>query len=280
VFLGERECSIQRRHQKVIEETPSTKVDDAMRTAMGLDAVRLVQSVGYSNAGTVEFLVDEHQQFYFLEVNTRLQVEHPVTELVTGIDLVRQQILVADGQRLSLGQGDIHKKGYALECRICAEDPENNFFPSTGNLTHYILPQGPRVRVDNGLSQGDSVSIYYDSLMAKVITWGPNRSEAIEGMKRALAEFRIHGVKTTIPFCLFVLNNDSFRLGKFDTGFVEREFNPETLRAVSEEREIAAAVAAVLMVRGAWTAHDSMATKNHHGGVQSSWKNLRTESHH
>jgi acetyl-CoA carboxylase, biotin carboxylase subunit len=277
VFLGERECSIQRRHQKVIEETPSTIVDEAMRTAMGRAAVRLVQSVGYSNAGTVEFLVDEQKQFYFLEVNTRLQVEHPVTELVTGIDLVRQQILIAEGHRLPFSQDDVARRGHALECRICAEDPEDSFFPSTGGLTHYILPQGPRVRVDNGLSQGDSVSIYYDSLMAKVITWGPNRSDAIDGMKRALSEFAIHGVKSTIPFCLSVLNNDRFRRGEFDTGFVEREFRPEKVRVTSKETEIAAAVAAVLMEMGAQM--PPTVRKNHQNREQSSWKKLRVESH-
>jgi acetyl-CoA carboxylase biotin carboxylase subunit len=277
VHLGERECSIQRRHQKVIEEAPSPIIDEKMRIAMGNAAVRLAQYVGYTNAGTVEFLVDEHKRFYFLEVNTRLQVEHPVTEMVTGIDLVRQQILIADGHRLSFTQDEINTRGHAIECRICAEDPEDQFFPSTGTLTSYTPPQGPRVRVDNGLTEGNSVSIYYDPMMAKVITWGQDRVEAIESMKRALAEFNIQGIKSTIPFCLFVLNNASFQNGEFDTKFVETYFDPEKLNTLSTRQEIAAVVAAVLLQSGAQ--HQHMVSKNHPKREQSPWKRNRLESY-
>ena len=278
IFLGERECSIQRRHQKVMEETPSPIVDESLRTEMGRAAVRLVRSVGYRNAGTVEFLVDEHKKFYFLEVNTRLQVEHPVTELVTGIDLVRQQILISDGHELSLTQDEVSRRGHAIECRICAEDPENNFFPSTGILKRYSPPHGPRVRVDSGFCEGDSVTIFYDPLMAKVITWGQNRYEAIDGMRRALEEFTIQGVESTIPFCLSVLSNERFRRGEFDTSFVDEEFNPAVFHATSERREIAASVAAVLIQAGA--RQQKAAITDHQDGEQSAWKKQRLESHH
>jgi acetyl/propionyl-CoA carboxylase alpha subunit len=210
-------------------------------------------------------------------VNTRLQVEHPVTETVTGIDLVRQQILIADGHRLSLTQDDVKTKGHAIECRICAEDPQDHFFPSTGTLTSYTPPQGPKVRVDNGLAEGDSVSIYYDPLMAKVISWGQDRFEAIESMKRALAEFNIQGVKSTIPFCLFVLNNSSFQNGEFDTKFVETNFGPETLNTFSPRQEIAAVVAAVLLQSGAQ--HQQAASRDHLRKEQTPWKRNRLGSY-
>ena len=278
VFLGERECSIQRRHQKVIEETPSPIVDEAMRTAMGEAAVRLVQAVGYRNAGTVEFLVDANKHYYFLEVNTRLQVEHPVTETVTGIDLVCEQIRIAQGQRLPCTQEGIERRGHAIECRICAEDPEDQFFPSTGTLTHYVPPQGPKVRVDNGLREGDAVTMFYDPLMAKVITWGRDREEAISGMQRALAEFTVEGVRTTIPFCKFVLANEHFRKGTFDTRFVETEFIAGKMHGSSEQRDLAAAIAAVLLSSGA---RQKVSTEtNHQQKGNSAWKKLRLESHH
>jgi acetyl-CoA carboxylase biotin carboxylase subunit len=277
IFLGERECSIQRRHQKVMEETPSPIVDETLRSEMGLAAVRLIRSVGYRNAGTVEFLVDENKKFYFLEVNTRLQVEHPITELVTGIDLIQQQILMSDGQELSLTQDEVSRRGHAIECRICAEDPENNFFPSTGILKRYSPPHGPRVRVDTGFCEGDRVTIFYDPLMAKVITWGQNRGEAMEGMRRALDEFTIQGVESTVPFCLFVLSNERFLRGKFDTSFVDEEFRPGIHQATSERREIAASVAAALIRSGAWLQNTE--TTNHQGGDQSAWKKQRLESY-
>jgi acetyl-CoA carboxylase biotin carboxylase subunit len=277
VYLGERECSIQRRHQKVIEETPSVIVTDSLREDMGKAATKLVRSVGYVNAGTVEFLVDQHRKFYFLEVNTRLQVEHPVTELVTGIDLVREQIRVAEGNPLSFSQDEITRRGHAIECRICAEDPGDNFFPSVGRLTAYFPPQGPKVRVDNGVSVGDEITIYYDPLMAKVITWGHNRIEAIESMRRALNEFSIDGVRSTIPFCASVLDNQHFREGEFDTTFVEREFDPAKLYQIEPSQEVAAAVAAVLLRTGARSGEPN--PTNHFNGQGSLWKKLRQNSH-
>ncbi len=276
VYLGERECSIQRRHQKVMEESPSPIVDDTLRRAMGAAATRLVQSVGYVNAGTVEFLVDEQKNFYFLEVNTRLQVEHPVTEMVTGIDLVRQQILVADGQPLSFTQKEIVSRGHAIECRICAEDPEDNFFPSTGILRRYSPPQGPRIRVDNGLREGEKVTIFYDPLMAKVIAWGVNRSEAIETMRRALVEFTVEGVNSTIPFCLSVLDNTNFQSGNYDTKFVDTQFDPQALRNAGKQHEIAAAIAAVLLRK---EASRKFAQSENHDGEQATWKKSRLESY-
>ena len=275
VFLGERECSIQRRHQKIIEETPSTIVDDEMRMAMGQAAVRLVRSVGYSNAGTVEFLVDEQRKFYFLEVNTRLQVEHPVTELVTGIDLVREQIFISEGNKLRFKQDTLGRQGHAIECRICAEDPEDSFFPSTGPVMRYVPPLGPRVRVDSGLLEGDSVTIFYDSLMAKVITWGPDRSDAINSMKRALREFVLEGVKSTIPFCLAVLNNKQFQNGAFDTRFVDKEFMATRAEPKSSRFEIAAAVTALLMQGARPDQADSRIDRI---GDHSSWKMQRRNS--
>lgn len=277
VYLGERECSIQRRHQKLIEETPSTIVDNEMRKAMGESAVRLVQAVDYGGAGTVEYLVDEHGHFFFLEVNTRLQVEHPVTEMVTGIDLVHQQILVSAGERLSVTQAKISPKGHSIECRICAEDPQDSFFPSTGLLLKYSTPQGPNVRVDNGFSEGDSISTFYDPLMAKVITWGSNRSQAIETMKRALAEFMIQGVKSTIPFCVFAMNNKQFCDGDFNTDFVKTVFNPKQVDPVSTQDQIAAAVTAALLQSGAQTKQTVF--MDHQSENHSTWKTLRLESY-
>ena len=200
VHLGERECSIQRRHQKVIEETPSPVVDDKLRQRMGETAVRAAKAANYVNAGTVEFLLDQFKNFYFLEVNTRLQVEHPVTELITGIDLVKEQFRVANGEPLGFIQESIRRTGAALECRIYAEDPDNDFMPSIGKITGYREPNGPGVRVDSGLDFYGHVSVYYDPMIAKLCTWGTDRNEAISRMRRALAEYRIQGVKTVIPF--------------------------------------------------------------------------------
>lgn len=247
VHFGERECSIQRRHQKVLEESPSPIVNDTLRAQLGEAAVTLARAAGYTSAGTVEFLLDADRKFYFLEVNTRLQVEHPVTEFVTGIDLVKSQLEIAMGRPLPWKQEDISLHGHAMEARIYAEDPRNNFFPSTGTLRMYSLPQGPRVRVDNGLRQGDVVSIHYDPLLAKLIVLGRTRAEAIETMKRALAEFIVAGVRTTIPFCEFVLNHERFRSGNFDTHFVSEYFSPRVLDENDERFLIPAAIGAVLM---------------------------------
>ncbi len=248
VHLGERECSIQRRHQKIIEESPSCILDDKLRREMGDAAVKAAQACGYQNAGTIEFMVDKHRQFYFLEMNTRLQVEHAVTEMITGIDLVKEQIRIAAGEPLGYEQKDIRFNGHAIECRIYAEDPANNFLPSIGKIKAMSVPGGFGVRDDNGYYAGAEVSLYYDPLIAKLIVWGRHRNEAINRMKRALWEYQIHGVETSIPFCLLVMNHPKFIAGDFDTHFIEKEFSStlqSSLEAGSEEKEIAA-LAAVL----------------------------------
>lgn len=249
VYLGERECSIQRRHQKVVEESPSTIVSPEMRRAMGEAAVRLVLAGGYRNAGTVEFIVDSDRNFYFLEVNTRLQVEHPVTEMVTGVDLVREQLRVAMGERLGFKQDDIRPAGFAIECRICAEDPRNNFFPSSGTLREYTMPSGPFVRVENGFRRGDTIPVFYDSLLAKVITWGPDRETTITRMKRALGECMIRGVDTNIEFCTYVMSHEVFVAGEHSTNFVEQHFSPSALVRKDGIDPDAALVAASLIFR-------------------------------
>jgi acetyl-CoA carboxylase biotin carboxylase subunit len=221
VHLGERECSIQRRHQKVIEEAPSPINSEELRSAMGECAVKVARAVNYVGAGTVEFLVsDVDRSFYFLEMNTRLQVEHPVTELVTGIDLVREQISVAAGNKLSFEQSEMTMNGHAIECRIYAEDPDNNFLPSPGKITRLRIPQGPGLRDDGGVFEGSDVSIYYDPMISKFAAWGRNRAEAIERMRRALREYEIGGIKTTLPFFRSVMEDPEFIAGALDTGFI------------------------------------------------------------
>ncbi len=222
VHLGERECSIQRRHQKLIEESPSAIMTPELRERMGEAAKKAVKVSGYNNAGTVEFMVDKNKNFYFLEMNTRLQVEHPVTELVTGIDIVKEQFKIAAGEKLTLRQGDIRINGSAIECRITAEDPENNFMPSTGKITELVEPGGIGVRLDSGIYEGFEVPVYYDPLIAKLLVWAPTRREAIERMKRALREYTIHGIKTSIPFHLLVMENPQFVAGEYDTTFIDR----------------------------------------------------------
>jgi len=234
MHLGERECSIQRRHQKVIEESPSPIVDSVMRERMGAVAIKAAKAGGYTNAGTVEFLYDQDGRFYFLEVNTRLQVEHPVTELITGVDLVKAQIKIAAGESIQF-QTDISRRGAAIECRIYAEDPENNFFPSIGKVQTYREPGGPGVRVDSGMYEGGEVSIYYDPLIAKLLTWGPTRIEAINRMRRALAEYRISGVKTTIPFHIAIMGNERFIKGDLSTHFIAEEYPNGRLNFVEDE---------------------------------------------
>jgi acetyl-CoA carboxylase biotin carboxylase subunit len=225
VYLGERECSIQRRHQKLIEEAPSVFVDDELRRTMGEIAVKAVAAAGYENVGTVEFLVDADRKFYFLEVNTRLQVEHPVTELVTGIDLVKEQIRLASREKLSFTQSDIKISGHAIECRICAEDPSNDFLPSAGLITSYRMPSGPGVRVDSGVRENSEVPPYYDSLLAKLITYGATREEAIERMRQALSEFRISGVATNVCFHESMMEHAVFLAGRLTTNFVAEHFS-------------------------------------------------------
>jgi len=227
IHLGERDCSIQRRHQKLLEESPSLAVDYKLRKRLGELAVRAAKAINYVNAGTIEFLLDQHNNFYFMEMNTRIQVEHPVTEMVTGIDLLKEQIRIAAGERLQLQQDDIQLKGVAIECRINAEDFENNFMPSPGRIETLNLPGGPRVRVDTHIYPGYEVPSYYDSLVAKVITHGINRQEAIKIMQRALSEFNIAPIKTTIPFHLRLLANPLFLKGDISTHFVQELLKEE-----------------------------------------------------
>ena len=248
VALGERECSIQRRHQKLIEEAPSPAVDEAARQRlMGL-AVKAARVAGYENVGTVEFLLDREGNIHFLEMNTRLQVEHPVTELVTGVDMVADQILVAAGERLPYRQEDVHLCGWAIECRIVAEDPFHDFLPSVGRVTFVSEPGGPGVRVDSALYHGLEIPVYYDSLIAKLSTWGRNRQEALNRMRRALREFKIVGVNTNIPFHLHVMEDIDFITGRLDTSFVERRFDARPGQRMGE-KEIAI-LASVLLAQG------------------------------
>jgi len=242
VHLGERECSIQRRHQKLVEESPSSFVEPDMRRRMGEAACRLAAAVGYVNAGTVEFLVDHERKFYFLEMNTRLQVEHPVTELVTGRDLVREQIRIAAGEKLGYTQDDIVFTGHAIECRINAEDPDANFMPSPGKILGLRAPGGPWVRDDAGVYEGYTVPRHYDTLMAKLIVWAPDRDGAIARMDRALAEYHVSGVRTTLPVLRRILRHPDFAAGRLDTHFMER------LPAghADESRRSVAIIAAVL----------------------------------
>lgn len=245
VYLFERECSIQRRHQKVIEEAPSAVVNPALRKAMGEAAIGVARACSYFGAGTVEFIVDEHLNFYFLEMNTRLQVEHPVTEMITGKDLVREQIWIAEGKPLSFTQEDLSIQGHAVEVRVYAEDPKNNFLPDIGKLHTYQRPQGPGIRVDDGFEEGMEIPIYYDPMIAKLIAHGATRQEAIDRMIRAIDDYRITGIQTTLDFCRFALSHQAFQSGNFDTKFVERYFSPDVLEPVftEEEKQLLAALA-------------------------------------
>ena len=222
IHLGERECSLQRRHQKVMEECPSPLLDEALRRRMGETAVRIGRLAGYFNAGTVEFLVDQHRNFYFLEMNTRLQVEHPVTEMVVGIDMVKEQLRIAAGEPLAWRQEDVRLRGAALECRIYAEDPANNFFPSPGVIRRLQAARGPGVRSDSGVYEGWTVPLEYDPLLAKLVVWGSDRAEAIARTRRALDEYEVYGIETTIPFFRRVLEHPDFLAGRIDTGFIDR----------------------------------------------------------
>ena len=244
VYLGERECSIQRRHQKVIEEAPSPLVDEKMRRRMGAAAIQVAESCGYVNAGTVEFLADNDKNFYFLEMNTRLQVEHPVTELITGIDLVKEQINVASEGTLSFSQEDIAIRGHAIECRIYAEDPDNNFMPSTGELKSYREPAGPGIRVDSGVVEGSQIPIFYDPMISKLCTWGATRIEAIDRMARALSEYRICGVSTAIGFHEIVMEHEAFRKGDLTTHFIQNHFKDQDFSTQGDEHVMRAAVVA------------------------------------
>ena len=277
VHLGERECSIQRRHQKVIEECPSPINDPSLRERMGAAAIRIAKAVNYVGAGTVEFLFsDATREFYFLEMNTRLQVEHPVTELVTGFDLVREQITVAAGADLSFGQDDVRWRGHAIECRVYAEDPDNNFFPSPGKITLLRVPAGPGVRDDSGVIEGDEVSIYYDPMISKLAAWGGTRAQAIDRLRRALDEYAVGGIKTTLRFFREIVRDEEFIAGRLDTGFISR-FNerrspdhphtPGGVQASSLRQDVAMIAAALAYARA-----QRKTSPDHQGVEQSKWK--------
>ena len=247
VHLFERECSIQRRHQKIIEETPSPALNAALRDEMGATACRVMEAVDYTNAGTVEFLLDQEKNYYFLEVNARIQVEHPITELVTGVDLVKQQIRIAEGQPLGIRQEDLRQQGHALECRIYAEDPENSFFPSLGKLNFVKIPQGPGIRCDSGIYSGMEVTMFYDPILAKLVVWAENRPDAIRKMCTALSDYVILGIKTPIPFLSDLLQHPEFVAGHLHTGFIDayfRDWKPADGAVLREIALIAAAYAA------------------------------------
>jgi len=249
VHLGERECSMQRRHQKIIEETPSVIMDDDLRHRMGECAKTIALASGYTNAGTVEFMVDKDKNFYFLEVNTRLQVEHPITEMRTGLDLVKEQIKVASGEKLSFTQNDVEFKGYAIECRINAEDCDNNFMPSTGKIDYISRVLGNGMREDTGVEQGNEISIYYDSMIAKLISFAPDRNAAIEKMKRSLKSYKIVGPKTNINFLLSLLNSPEYVEGNYNTQYVERVFLPrlsESQKIINSSTALAVMLASVI----------------------------------
>ncbi len=269
VYLFERECSIQRRHQKVVEEAPSSILTPELRQKMGEAAVNVAKACQYRGAGTVEFLVDANMDFFFLEMNTRLQVEHPVTEYITGLDLVEQQIRVARGEALSFTQEDLTIHGHAIELRVCAEDPLNNFLPSVGQLTRYRKPVGDSIRVDDGFEEGMEVPIYYDPLLAKLATWGVNREAAIRRMLEAIAEYEVEGVATTLPFGRFVCQHPAFLSGKFDTGFVKNYYTPEV---IAEQAKTEAEIAAHLGIALYLEHRDRVAAPNH-GGAE--WLNRK-----
>jgi acetyl-CoA carboxylase biotin carboxylase subunit len=260
IYLGERECSIQRRHQKLIEESPSPFVDAAMRARMGDAASKVAAAAGYVNAGTVEFLVDGRKNFYFLEMNTRLQVEHPVTELVTGVDLVKEQFRIAAGEKLGYGQADIKWSGWAVECRIYAEDPYANFMPSPGQITALRTPGGPWVRDDSGVYEGYTVPIYYDPLISKLIVWGPDRAVAIKRMARALAEYKVAGVRTTIPVLQHIMTHPDFVAGRLSTHFLDRLVAADRPEAEGRHRAVALIAAALAAYDGAGRSVPSAAT--------------------
>lgn len=270
IYLGTRDCSAQRRHQKLIEEAPAAGIPDHILVAMGEAAVAVARGCDYVNAGTVEFLYED-EGFYYLEMNTRLQVEHPVTELISGVDLVKEQIRIARGRRMGPTESLIHPKGWAIECRINAEDPYQNFIPSVGTITTMIIPTGPGVRVDSGVYPGFTISPYYDSMIAKLITWGDDRPEAMLRMRRALEEFTIMGLKHNVPFHQNLLNSFSFIAGKIDTKFVEERFSMTTYETAPQDAEIeAAAIAATLYAHRQRQLAGQVVTRNERD--TSNWK--------
>ncbi len=273
VHLFERDCSVQRRHQKVVEEAPSSILSPELREKMGRSAVDAARSCNYTGAGTVEFILDENLDFFFLEMNTRLQVEHPVTEMITGIDLVKEQIRIARGEKLSFTQEDLKINGHAIEVRVYAEDPATNFLPDIGTLETYKTPKGPGVRVDDGFEQGMEIPIYYDPMIAKLVTHGKDRKEAIERMIRAIDEYTITGIQTTLGFGKYVMQHPAFVSGDFDTHFVSKYFTPETLTSADEEEAMIAAVIAASFMKP----QDTPVVSANEVTSASSWKKNRTE---
>lgn len=271
VHLFERECSIQRRHQKVVEEAPSSILTPEIRKAMGEAAVNVAKSCDYYGAGTVEFIMDENLNFYFLEMNTRLQVEHPVTEMITGIDLVKLQISIAEGEKLPFKQEDLTMHGHAVEVRVYAEDPANNFMPDIGKLKTYQRPQGNGIRVDDGFEQGMTIPIYYDPMIAKLICHAETRELAMDKMIRAIDEYEITGLETTLGFCKYVMQHKAFRSGQFDTKFVEKYFKPEVLASTPQEDEELLAVVLSTIAEPKPVAKETTIA----GGTESKWRKNR-----
>jgi propionyl-CoA carboxylase alpha chain len=273
VHLFERECSIQRRHQKVVEEAPSSILTPELREQMGEAAVNAAKAANYYNAGTIEFILDDKMNFYFLEMNTRLQVEHPVTEQITGLDLVKLQIKIAEGEPLPFKQEDLTIKGHAIEVRVYAEDPVNNFLPDIGTLVTYKRPQGHGIRVDDGFEEGMAIPFYYDPMIAKMICTAHTRQEAVDKMIRAIDEYEITGVETTLGFCKFVMQHEAFRSGNFDTKFVENYFRPEVLNPQPDDHEeLLAALLATIIFSSAKN-HEVMPAENR---TESKWQKNRT----
>ncbi len=273
LYLWERECSVQRRHQKVVEEAPSMAVSPEIRKAMGQSAVRIAQACQYSGAGTVEFLMDENRDFYFLEMNTRLQVEHPVTEMITGLDLVELQVQVARGQKLPLTQDQVQLSGHSVELRVYAEDPSTGFLPDTGTLTTWRPAEGPGIRVDSGYQEGMEVPVYYDPMLAKLVSHGPDRETAIERLRLAIRDFQVEGVSTTLPFGEFVLNHPAFRDGSFSTHFVSEYFTPELLQGQPSPKELHAALAALMFHLDDAPQTAAPAQSHSAESVESPWRN-------
>lgn len=278
IHLFERECSIQRRHQKVVEEAPSISITPEIREEMGHCAVNVARSCNYYGAGTVEFIMDENRNFYFLEMNTRLQVEHPVTEMITGVDLVKEMIRIAEGQPLVIAQEDLQIRGHAIEIRVYAEDATNHFLPDIGTLHTYVKPDGNGVRVDDGFEQGMEIPIYYDPMIAKLITYGENRETAIRKMVRAIDEYQISGLQTTLPFCRFVMQHDAFVNGSFDTNFVGRYFSPDVLSTKTDDE--VAGLAALISALLSDASPESKPVQNEEVNTSTSkWKARRFATH-
>lgn len=277
IHLGERECSMQRRLQKIIEESPSVIMTDKLRAAMGESATRIIREAGYSNAGTVEFILDKNNNYYFLEVNTRLQVEHPVTEMRTGIDLVKEQLRIASGERLSFDQQDVKFSGHAIECRIYAEDPEDNFMPSTGRIIYLKSYLGNGLREDTGIEQGDEISVYYDPMISKLIAFGADRKSAIEKMKRALKDYKIVGIKSNISFLFKLIESREFVNGNYNTQFIENEFMNRSFVNNFDENVLAVSIGAAIFKEVKKRKTNVISNSNSHN--KNLWVNKRKENY-